>query len=101
MPQPIPTRCMACGRFLEGGGTKYVVNVSITADFDGFLPDYGDEAAIASEIARTIEKGLQSSAQALEADVHQRFVLLLCRGCKRRFVSVIEPFHPRETGNVQ
>ena len=77
-------RCSKCKRILPGGGTKYIVKIDITADFDGILPEYEEE-----ELDKTYKEVLDLDAAKLSADVHQEIIFLICKVCKDAFVNTV------------
>ena len=97
----LPSHCTSCGRTLPPGRTKYLVKISITADFDGILPDYGEAREIESEIRRTLAAAAAASSDLLEAEVHEAFALLLCLKCRKALASALSPFSPHGRLRVQ
>jgi hypothetical protein len=67
--------CFHCGRYLPPGNLKYVVQIKVYADFDGFLsiPD-GD---LEEEMDRILEEIEWSNPEDLEQEVYQEIGLLL------------------------
>ncbi len=79
--------CFRCGRRLPFGSLKYVINISISADFDGILlePD-GD---INDEYERLLSEIEDLDEEALERDVYQDFDFILCNSCKDQWTREI------------
>lgn len=76
-------RCHSCSRELLEGSLKYVVEVKSFADFDGYLEDYpGDVESGMVELLKEMEYMEQ---KALEEDVYQEMVFILCKTCKDKF----------------
>ena len=79
----IKSICQKCGKKIPMGRTKYDVHVEVVSDFNGFLPDFTDEA---KQMAEVLDEAEGLDEQALEDDVHREFSLILCRACMREVV---------------
>lgn len=78
--------CHRCGRLMKPGHTKYIVKITVVADFDGVLPDYEAESD-PFELFEAIEPVLEED---LEHDVYEDICLFLCKGCKHEIVTGIK-----------
>ena len=69
------------------GSLKYVIDISISADFDGILlePD-GD---INDEYERLLSEIEDLEEEDLERDVYQDFNFILCKRCKDQWTQEI------------
>ena len=87
------SKCQCCAREFHEGNLKYVVELRSFADFDGYLEEYeGDIEDGINELLDAVE-GMDE--EALEDDVYQVQVFVLCKGCRDKFSS--DPFqsgHP-------
>ena len=84
-------RCNSCGRELQKGNLKYIVEIRSFADFDGLEEYNGDVEGINShhdEMESVDEK-------ALEEDVAKELIFILGKACRGKFTS--DPF---QTGKV-
>lgn len=81
--------CARCGKSLPTGSIKYIVEIQILSDFDGFLP-FCDEAQ-SEEIQRLIKQMEDLEAQELEEEVYQEMSFYLCVQCKKNFAD--NPFN--------
>jgi hypothetical protein len=90
------SRCDGCDRDLPLGATKYRVLVTITSDFDGYLPDYGDSAHENTDDLLD-ELNLLTEEEA-EDQVHQEIRLTLCRSCRDKLIDDMAPY---SDGNVE
>jgi len=77
------TFCAICGQALPEGSLKYIVQIKIISDFDGFIP-YSEEDP-SEEIKRLLKEMEDLDVQELEDDVYQEFSVYLCIQCKKRF----------------
>lgn len=80
--------CDRCGKNLPPGGLRYVVTISVTADFDGVI----EEEAGEEEIRKALEDAESRDADDLENDVHKEMAYILCKPCRDAFVK--EPVGP-------
>lgn len=86
--------CDRCGKNLPPGGLRYVVTISVTADFDGVIADDAGE----EELRKALMDAELRDAQDLEDDVHQEMAYILCKPCRDAFVN--EPVGPTRFGRV-
>jgi len=77
--------CYRCNKFLEEGELKYIVNISITADFDGVLKEDTEE-----EIEDILKKIERLDEYDLERDVYENMVVILCKRCKDFIIDEIK-----------
>lgn len=73
--------CNRCDRFLEDGELKYIVNISVTADFDGVLKEEEEKL---DDILKEIE---YIDEDLLERDVYENLSVILCKRCKDHLIS--------------
>ena len=76
------TFCAGCGRALTEGSLKYIVQIKIFSDFDGYIP-YSEDSS--GEMQRLLEEVEDMDAQELEDDVYQELSVCLCINCKKKF----------------
>ncbi len=74
--------CSRCGRPLPLGSLKYLVTISVTADFDGVVAGGAGEEDL-RRVLRAVDK---REKEDLEDDVHQKMAYILCTACKNEFV---------------
>jgi hypothetical protein len=72
--------CHRCARYLKEGELKYIVSVSVTADFDGVLKE---EKENIDDILKEIE---YMDEYALERDVYENLAVILCKRCKDHII---------------
>lgn len=77
--------CIRCGRNLPQGSLKYVVDLQVYADFDGYLPE--EEGDLQVRMKRLVEEMEFKDKAGLQADVYLRQVYLICKDCRDRFLS--------------
>ena len=76
-------RCFCCEKQLPEGSLKYVVEIKSFADFDCFLEDYpGDVEEGMMELLEEME---DVDAKALEDEVYQEMIFVLCKECRDKF----------------
>lgn len=86
-------RCNNCGRELQKGSLKYIVEIRSFADFDGYLEEYnGDVEEGINELLDAMESLDQKS---IEEDVSRELIFILCKSCRDKFTN--DPF---QTGKV-
>lgn len=68
---------------LIDGELRYVVSISVTADFDGFLPEVSDPEA---EMERVLSLAETRCERSLSAEVHDELAFLLCAHCHGRWL---------------
>ncbi len=86
-------RCQCCGKWLQKGGLKYVLEIKSFADFDGYLEEYpGDIDEGINELLDAIES---VAPETLEEDVFLERIYILCKDCRDRFIE--DPF---QTGDL-
>lgn len=73
-PMEVPN-CFKCGRYLPPGNLRYVVQIKVYADFDGFLsvPDEDLEG----EMDRVLEEIDWRNPEDLEREVYEEIGFLL------------------------
>ncbi|MBI5560350.1 MAG: hypothetical protein HY883_03660 [Deltaproteobacteria bacterium] len=85
-------RCSGCGRALQKGGLKYIIEIKSFADFDGYLEEYpGDVREGIDELLDAIEN---VNPESLEEDVYMERTYILCKPCRDRFSD--NPFNAAE-----
>lgn len=77
--------CIRCGKDLPPGSLKYIVDLQVYADFDGYLPE--EEGNIGFRMKRLVEDMEAKDEVDLQGDVYLRQVYLICRDCRDRFLS--------------
>jgi hypothetical protein len=76
--------CSRCGRRLAPGGTRYVVTINVTADFDGYLgPGPGVGEVDFDEVFRM---AADKSEDELINEVAQKLSFWLCKPCRDEWV---------------
>lgn len=81
----VDTFCIRCGRNLPPGSLKYIVDLQVYADFDGYLSE--EEAEVGIRLRRILEEVEQKDQEDLEQEVYLRQVYLICKDCRDRFLS--------------
>ena len=76
------TSCHRCGAELPPGSLKFLVTISVTADFDGVLPAEG----VREDLEAFMRQVDAEDPVKLEKDVHQSQGYLLCPTCKADFL---------------
>lgn len=84
--------CQRCGKDIRPGSLVYVVQVKVFSDFDGVLPEPGED--LDRQLTKLVEQVKESDPEALEKEVYEEYSLLLCKSCRDRFVD--ETRHPWE-----
>jgi hypothetical protein len=84
--------CGRCGIKLPHGSLVYVAEVKVFADFDGVILESEEESQ--QSINQLLEHIKDADPEALEKEVYEEFALVLCKGCRDRFVN--ESLHPWE-----
>jgi hypothetical protein len=79
----VDTFCACCGQPIPKGSLKYIVQIKIISDFDGFIP-YCEENP-SEEIQKNLKEMEDMDVQELEDDVYQEFSGCLCMHCKKKF----------------
>ncbi len=74
--------CNHCGKNLPEGSLRYVVDITICADYDGFIDE--EEDNIEDKIEEILDSLDDKDAKILEEDVYQELSLILCKSCKDR-----------------
>ncbi|MBW2056736.1 MAG: hypothetical protein JRH07_17150 [Deltaproteobacteria bacterium] len=67
--------CFKCGRYLPPGSLKYVVQIKVYADFDGFL-SVADED-LDGEMDRILQEIEWANPEDLEREVYEEMGFLL------------------------
>ncbi|GMR04817.1 MAG: hypothetical protein BMS9Abin23_0728 [Thermodesulfobacteriota bacterium] len=86
-------RCHGCGRELESGALKYVIEIKSFADFDGYLEEY--EGDIEEGINMLLDAMENMDVKKLEEDISKDIVLILCKKCRDNFMN-----DPLQTGTT-
>lgn len=81
-------RCHNCGRELQKGSLKYVVEIRSFADFDGYLGE--TEGEVEEGINELLSIMADLDPEVLEEDVTSEYVYILCKSCRDRFID--DPF---------
>jgi len=81
----LDTFCIRCGKNLPPGSLKYIVDLQVYADFDGYLAE--EEGDVRSRIKRLVEEIEQKDEADLEEEVYLRQIYLICKDCRDRFLS--------------
>lgn len=84
--------CNRCSIKLPYGSLVYVAQVKVFADFDGVI--LGSEEMNQSSLDQLLEQVKDMDPKELEKEVYEEFTLILCKGCRDRFVN--ESKHPWE-----
>lgn len=74
-------RCNHCGKELPVGSLKYIVDITIFADYDEFIEE-ADEGDIENKIEEILENIEAIEPKRLEDDVYQEIFLILCKPCR-------------------
>ncbi len=74
--------CARCGRYLPLGGLKYLVTISLAADFDGVITEDASE----KEFHRVLTAAEARGKEELENEVYQAMAYILCKPCRDEFV---------------
>ncbi len=87
-------RCSDCGAMLPHGSLRYVVDITIFADYDGYV-DEDKDADIDERIQYLLEAMEEMDPNELEEDVYQELSIVLCQSCrdkfKERFMNYLRP----------
>ena len=84
--------CSRCGIRLPHGSLVYIAEVKVFADFDGVILEPEEESQ--QSLNQLLEQIKDADPKVLEKEVYEEFILVLCKGCRDRFVS--ESQHPWE-----
>ncbi len=84
MPEQIPARCSRCGKEKKPGDIFYIVKISLTCDFNGYLKPV--EGELENEIKKELERAEQYTEEELMEQVYQEFHFYLCLKCRNWFV---------------
>lgn len=77
--------CIRCGKNLIPGSVKYIVDLQVYADFDGYLS--AEEGEVQARIKRLLEEIELKDEADLEEEVYLRQIYLICKDCRDRFLS--------------
>ena len=80
------TACDRCGVELPEEALRYIVEIHVTADVTPVLDVDISEAEVEAALEEVLEELEQADPGEAEAQVHSRFVYLLCPSCRARFV---------------
>ncbi len=95
----IEVNCRGCGKYLPSGSLKYIVQIHITADFDGHISEEEFNEEIPLE--QIVENLKKRPAEEAEKDVQESKAFFLCPVCRKSFAK--DPFGGRgdpETENL-
>ncbi|MBW1972382.1 MAG: hypothetical protein JRI44_06060 [Deltaproteobacteria bacterium] len=81
--------CFKCKKPLPPGSLKYIITISIIADFDGVLPESDDLTD--RELENLIKEIMKSNPKKVEHDVYHTMAFLVCKKCKDQFLK--DPLH--------
>ena len=84
--------CQRCSKNIPPGSLAYVVQIKVFSDFDGVLPEPGED--LDRQLKQWVEQVKESDPEALEREVYEEYSLILCKSCRDRFVD--ETQHPWE-----
>jgi len=85
--------CHSCGKRLQRGSLKYILEIRSFADFDGYLEELdGDIEDGINELLDVME---HMDPKGLEDDISMERIYILCKDCSDRFAD--DPF---QTGNA-
>ncbi|MFQ5442557.1 MAG: hypothetical protein ACE5EB_07525 [Thermodesulfobacteriota bacterium] len=84
-------RCNGCGRELDTGTLKYVIEIKSFADFDGYLEEF--EGDLEEGINTLLDAMENMDVKKLEEDISKELILILCKRCRDNFMS-----DPLQTG---
>ena len=77
---PEPTaRCARCGKDLKPGELKFILRLSVTADFDGYLRE-SDTGGLDAEAL--LQQLAERSSTEMEDEVSMERAFLLCPNCR-------------------
>ncbi|NOZ88032.1 MAG: hypothetical protein GXP49_17585 [Deltaproteobacteria bacterium] len=77
------SRCSRCGKNLPQGSVKYIMKLTITADFDGFLEEKDTGSLDTEALLSSIH---EKTEEELEDEVWIERVFLLCQECRNKIV---------------
>ena len=89
------TSCNRCGAGLEPGSLKYLITVSVAADFDG-MPPTEVEMEDLEAFMRQVDRGGPTPADK-DKDVYLSQGYVLCPACKAAFLA--DPLGTRAPGD--
>lgn len=77
--------CRRCGKLLPLGSLKYIINIHVTTDFDGYISEeeFNEEVPL-EELVKLIKEKPPKQA---ENDVTNNMAFFLCNDCKNYFVT--------------
>ncbi|MEK6531463.1 MAG: hypothetical protein AABZ23_03085 [Deltaproteobacteria bacterium] len=87
-------KCSGCGKAMQKGSLKYIVEIRTFADFDGYLEDF--EGDIEDGINNLLDQIDGVDEESLERDITKELTLLLCKPCRDKFVK-----DPLNSGTVE
>lgn len=74
--------CSRCGCSILSGVTRYIVSVSLVADFDGIVPE-GTGGGSLEALMKEID---QMSQEDLENEIYQQFTFIICKPCRDEYI---------------
>jgi hypothetical protein len=77
-------QCLRCGLKLPYGSLAYVVNVKVFAAFDGVILESEEETQ--HPLEELLGQIKDADPKTLEKEVYEEFSVVLCKGCRDRFV---------------
>jgi hypothetical protein len=81
----VDTFCLRCGKSLPRGSLKYIVDLQVYADFDGYLAEEGEDLELS--LGKVLEEAEGRDEEELEEEVYLRQLYLVCKDCRDRFLS--------------
>jgi hypothetical protein len=81
----LDTFCVRCGKNLPPGSLKYIVDLQVYADFDGYLDE--EEGDVRTRMKKLVEEIEQKDEADLAEEVYLRQIYLICKDCRDRFLS--------------
>jgi len=76
-------RCYCCEKELPEGSLKYIVEIKSFADFDGHIEECPDD--LNQDMKELLEDMDDIEQSALEEDVYNEMLFVLCKECRDRF----------------
>ena len=74
--------CSRCGKALVAGSLKYILSITLTADWDEHI----DPADRNPDMVKLLNDLSGRPPDALENEVHQGMAFILCHDCRGEFV---------------
>lgn len=77
--------CTSCGKVKRPGDIFYLVKITLTCDFDGYLEET-EEEGLETKMKDELKKAEKYREEELEAEVYQEIFLYLCKSCRDQLV---------------